>query len=162
MADSHVGVIAGVVSAITGVLALILAGMQYVHNETGEGPAPFTAVKDWWEENNPPPEPEVTPPDGLITIPPDDSEAPTAPQNLRIETQNGCSVTLRWDQSQDNVAVQTYRVYDGSQPIDGIEGQFTSAEVSMFPGETGTFAVLASDARNNESGLSNVVEVTPC
>lgn len=166
MAASHVGVVAGVVSAITGVLALVLAGMQYVHDRTGVGPAPFEVIQDWvtgrdgsgtgTDTGSP------TGGGGGVTIPPIDTAAPSTPQNLRIEARNGCSLTLRWDRSEDNVGVQNYRLYDGSQLAGLVEGQFTSFEVLMFPGEEAKFAVLASDGRSNESGLSNVVLATPC
>lgn len=164
MAASHVGVVASVVSAITGVLALMLAGMQYVHDRYGVGPAPFEAIQDWATGSGGS-ETDTQPPTGggrEVVIPPIDTAAPSTPQNLRIEARNGCSLTLRWDPSEDNVGVQNYRLYDGSQFEGLVEGQFTSFEVSMFPGEEAKFAVLASDGRNNESGLSNVVRATPC
>jgi len=95
-------------------------------------------------------------------VPGPDAEPPTTPQNLRVESKNGCSVTLRWDPPENAVSVFRYRIYDGSTFKGLVDGKFTSYVVQMFPGDEHSFTVLASDARNNESHLSDAVLVNPC
>jgi hypothetical protein len=152
----------GIIAAVTGVLALIVAILQFVHDVYGVGPAPVTSAVNWATGESGSTVPQSSPDGGDNGIPGFDREPPTTPQNLRIESRNGCSVTLKWDPSEDNVSVENYRIFDGSQFKGHVEEEFTTHEVLMFPGDEHGFTVMAVDGRNNQSELSNVVRVPPC
>jgi hypothetical protein len=74
-----------------------------------------------------------------------DNIPPTAPSNLRVVSNTAAGVELAWDPSTDE-SDSDYHVVD---PVCGIG-----------PGTTATFSVLARDALDNVSALSNSVTVT--
>ncbi len=88
-----------------------------------------------------------------------DTQAPTAPSNLRVTGKTSGSVSLAWDASTDNVGVTAYDVYNGSSVATTVSG--TSATVSGLAASTSyTFTVRARDAAGNTSAASNAVSVT--
>ncbi len=89
-----------------------------------------------------------------------DNQKPTVPLNLVVSGQTENSVTLSWDASTDNVGVTGYKVYqNGTVVINSQTG--TSATISNLPENTDlTYNISAFDAQNNESNLSNSVEVS--
>lgn len=88
-----------------------------------------------------------------------DNQKPTAPLNLVVTNQTETSVTLSWSAATDNVGVTGYKVYQNGTIL--INSQTTtSATISnLEAGSNSTYAVSAFDAQNNESNLSNTVEV---
>jgi Zn-dependent metalloprotease/chitodextrinase len=87
-----------------------------------------------------------------------DTQAPTAPSNLRSTGSTTTSVTLAWDASTDNVGVTAYDVYSGSTVATTATG--TSATVTGLAADTAyTFKVLAKDAAGNVSPASTAVTV---
>jgi chitodextrinase len=88
-----------------------------------------------------------------------DTQAPSAPANLRSTGQTPTSVSLAWDASSDNVGVAGYEVYaDGSKISVGTN---TGATVTgLAENAPHTFTVVALDAAGNVSGASNGVSVT--
>lgn len=97
---------------------------------------------------------------GQLQTPSPEGKPLPAPQNLRVESQNGCAVTLTWD-AVDNVSVGNYHLYDNSTFVGLVDGQFNSKVVQMFPGDEPSYTVVASD-KNNMSEPSNTVKVGPC
>jgi chitinase len=88
-----------------------------------------------------------------------DTQAPTAPANLRVTMGASTSVTLEWDASMDNVGVAQYEVLQNSASIGG--GSVTNLTVTgLAPGTSFTFRVRARDAAGNVSALSNQVTAT--
>jgi chitodextrinase len=91
--------------------------------------------------------------------PPGDTEAPTAPQNVRVTGATESSVTLGWNASTDNVAVAGYSLYrDGT-----LTGQTTSTSTTYqgLPcGRSFTFGVSAYDAAGNRSSVSTITAST--
>ncbi|MBL8930545.1 MAG: sulfatase-like hydrolase/transferase [Kineosporiaceae bacterium] len=88
-----------------------------------------------------------------------DGEAPTTPANLSVSSVDHQSVQLTWDAATDNTLVAGYKLYrDGafllSVPTTSIR------DTGLTPVTTYQYAVRAYDAAGNESGQSNVVEVT--
>ncbi|ALG11883.1 hypothetical protein AOZ06_37930 [Kibdelosporangium phytohabitans] len=82
-----------------------------------------------------------------------DTEAPSAPGNVRSSGTTNNSVSLAWDASKDNVAVTGYDVYNGSTLATSVTG--TSATVGGLAADTSyTFTVKAKDAANNVSAAS--------
>ncbi|MDX3658838.1 fibronectin type III domain-containing protein [Streptomyces sp. ID05-26A] len=82
-----------------------------------------------------------------------DSEAPTAPNNLRSTGVTASSVSLAWDASTDNVGVTGYEVLNGSTVATTVTG--TAATVTGLNADTAyTFSVRAVDAAGNQSKLS--------
>ncbi|ONI84058.1 hypothetical protein ALI144C_15200 [Actinosynnema sp. ALI-1.44] len=82
-----------------------------------------------------------------------DTEAPSAPANVRASGTTNNSVSLAWDASKDNVAVTGYDVYNGSTLATSVTG--TSATVGGLAADTSyTFTVKAKDAANNASAAS--------
>ncbi|WP_328875017.1 carbohydrate binding domain-containing protein [Streptomyces sp. NBC_00287] len=88
-----------------------------------------------------------------------DTQAPTAPSNLRSTGKTSSSVSLAWNASTDNVGVTSYDIYRGSSQVLSVSG--TSATVSgLSPSTAYTFTVRARDAAGNASAASNSVSVT--
>ena len=93
------------------------------------------------------------------TQPSADTQAPTAPANLRASMITATSVTLEWDASMDNVGVVQYEVLQNGVSIGG--GSVTNLTVTgLTPGTSFTFRVRARDAAGNLSTLSNQVTAT--
>lgn len=85
-----------------------------------------------------------------------DTEAPTAPGNLRSTGSTSSSVSLAWDASTDNVGVTRYNVYNGAALATTVTG--TAATVSgLTPDTDYTFTVTAEDAAGNKSPAGNKV-----
>ncbi|MDQ3403272.1 MAG: S8 family serine peptidase, partial [Actinomycetota bacterium] len=88
----------------------------------------------------------------------DDTQAPTAPANLRSTGSTSSSVSLAWDASTDNVAVDGYDVYTGSSIATKVTE--TNATVSGLTANTSyTFTVKAKDSSGNVSAASTPVTV---
>ncbi|MGV9452055.1 carbohydrate binding domain-containing protein [Streptomyces sp. NPDC003635] len=88
-----------------------------------------------------------------------DTQAPTAPGNLRSTGKTSSSVSLAWNASTDNVGVTSYDIYSGANQVLSVSG--TSATVSgLSPSTAHTFSVRARDAAGNASAASNSVSVT--
>lgn len=89
----------------------------------------------------------------LIWNPTPDTVAPSAPTNLTgIATSN--SVNLNWTPSTDNVGVVSYQVYVNNVLTTTVATN--SANVAgLTPSTSYTFYIIALDAANNASSLSN-------
>jgi chitodextrinase len=106
----------------------------------------------------------------VVTLPPPDFEAPTAPSNLAATHWNGSAFTLTWSGATDNVMVTNYRVYRNGQllpaqwPIPGVPNNPfppLSYQVTNMPENTAvTFTVTAIDRAGNESAASASFSVT--
>lgn len=88
-----------------------------------------------------------------------DTQAPTAPANLRAPMVTSTSVTLVWDPSTDNVGVTQYEVLQNGASVGS--GSLTNLTVTgLAPATSYTFRVRARDAAGNVSALSNQVTAT--
>ncbi len=88
-----------------------------------------------------------------------DTQAPTAPANLRTTIITSTSVALAWDASTDNVGVVQYEVLQNGALIGG--GAATNLTItSLTPGTSYNFRVRAKDAAGNTSALSNQITAT--
>ncbi len=96
----------------------------------------------------------------IVTTDEPDTEAPTAPANLRSSNLTYLSLDLSWDASTDNVGVAGYEVL--SDPDVGqIIVSSTTAEITGLAPETQyTFTVVAYDAAGNISEESEPHVVT--
>ncbi|MFI1965656.1 glycosyl hydrolase family 8 [Streptomyces pathocidini] len=92
--------------------------------------------------------------------PGEDTEAPTAPGNLRSTGKTHDSVALAWNASQDNVGVTGYDVYRGTTLAAANVTGTTASVNGLTAGTKYTFTVKAKDAAGNVSGQSNTLEVT--
>lgn len=87
-----------------------------------------------------------------------DNEPPTIPANLRETGVTSNSVSLSWNASTDNVAVQSYRVYRDSTAITTITN--TSYTDNNLTANTAyTYTVDAIDTSNNASAQSSPITV---
>lgn len=86
-----------------------------------------------------------------------DTEAPTAPTNLKVTETHENSISLAWDASTDNVAVNRYDVYvDGTYnaTVYSNEAKITG----LNAGRTYSFYVIAKDAAGNKSENSQTIQ----
>ncbi|MDK7375852.1 endonuclease [Weeksella virosa] len=86
-----------------------------------------------------------------------DTESPTAPTNLKVTDTQENSISLTWDASVDNVAVNHYEVYvDGNYRLTvySTEAKITGLEA----GRTYSFYVIAKDAAGNKSENSQTIQ----
>ena len=88
--------------------------------------------------------------------PPADTEAPTDPTALVANNPTENSIDLSWTASTDNTAVTTYIIYvDGTLYTSTNSTATTYTVTGLAPETTYSFTILAKDAANNESSLSN-------
>jgi len=88
-----------------------------------------------------------------------DTQAPTAPASLVASNVAQTTLTLSWNASTDNVGVTGYDVFQGSTNLGTVTG--TSANITgLSPSTAYAFKVRAHDAAGNNSGFSNIVNVT--
>ncbi|MDC1161957.1 GEVED domain-containing protein [Tenacibaculum sp.] len=90
---------------------------------------------------------------------PADTQAPTAPSSLAASSIAQTSLTLNWSASTDNVGVTGYDVYSGSTKLATATG-LTYNVIGLTANTGYAFSVKAKDAAGNESGASNIVNVT--
>ncbi|HEY1016906.1 MAG TPA: fibronectin type III domain-containing protein, partial [Herpetosiphonaceae bacterium] len=84
-----------------------------------------------------------------------DTQAPTAPGNLRSAGATVSTISLAWNASTDNVGVIGYRVYSGTQQLAAIPG--TAYTVSgLAPATRYDFSVRAFDQAGNLSPASAI------
>ncbi len=95
----------------------------------------------------------------VSTLAAPDTQAPTAPANLRTTARTDTSITLAWDAATDNVGVTGYEVYAGASLLSTVTT--LSATVSgLTPNRSYPFTVRALDAAGNRSAASNVLTVS--
>lgn len=88
-----------------------------------------------------------------------DTQAPTAPRNLRITGTTSSSISLAWDAATDNVGVTRYDVVQNAATINGgASTTFTASGLS--PSTTYSYSIRARDAAGNISVPSNQVNAT--
>lgn len=81
---------------------------------------------------------------------PEDTEAPTVPGNLAVDSVTTDSVSLRWIGSTDNTGVIGYRIFRGASEIATVEG-LTFSEGGLPSGVSQSYSVVAFDAAGNVS-----------
>lgn len=86
-----------------------------------------------------------------------DTQAPTAPANLRATVAKGGATKLSWNAATDNTAVTGYRVFRNSTQFATTSGTSWTAKKARG---TWTWHVVAFDQAGNVSGASNSVTVT--
>lgn len=90
----------------------------------------------------------------LIWAPVLDTEAPSAPTNLMASNPTDNTIDLSWTASTDNIGVTSYDIY-----VDNVNSYNTTGTTFTVPGLSPDtnycFNVVAKDAANNESSLSN-------
>ena len=88
-----------------------------------------------------------------------DTEAPSTPANLVLNSTSTASASLSWSPSTDNIAVSYYKIF-----VNGVfhsNSSTRTATVSgLMQGTTYTFYVVAADAAGNFSPQSNTVTGT--
>jgi chitodextrinase len=94
-----------------------------------------------------------------------DTEAPTAPGNLRwIEDRTDCEVVVAWDHSSDNVDAQSsleYEVYVNGVFSDLSFGGNIIHTYGARGAATSTFTIRAVDRSGNTSAPSSALTLTP-
>ncbi|MCL6456534.1 MAG: fibronectin type III domain-containing protein [Gorillibacterium sp.] len=89
-----------------------------------------------------------------------DTQAPTAPSNLRSTATTTSSITLAWTASTDNVGVTGYNIYRSSSLIGSVSGTtFSYTNTGLTANTTYSYTVKAQDAASNLSSDSNSISV---
>ncbi|MEU7524487.1 PQQ-dependent sugar dehydrogenase [Saccharothrix sp. NPDC042600] len=91
---------------------------------------------------------------------PPDTQAPTAPTNLRSTGRTATSVDLAWTAATDNVAVTGYQVFRDGAQTGAADGTSTTVG-GLTAGTAYRFTVRARDAAGNLSAFSNEITATP-
>lgn len=87
-----------------------------------------------------------------------DTQAPTAPKNLKSDLQTVTSISLKWSESTDNNAVTGYDVYRNGVRV-GSTNKTEFIDDRLKSNTSYTYYVVAYDAMHNESDWSNIIEV---
>ncbi|SDC95727.1 Chitinase A, N-terminal domain [Paenibacillus sp. UNCCL117] len=91
----------------------------------------------------------------------DDEILPTAPGNLRLDSQTSESVEVSWDASSDNVAVKEYHVFANGERKAVVPAGILTAKIGgLSMGNAYTFTVKAVDTSDNLSKASNELAIT--
>ncbi len=91
----------------------------------------------------------------------EDTEPPSTPTGLTA-TENGTDVDLDWNQSTDNVGLQSYLIFRNGSYLDWAPGNITTYTHTNAPqGVPGTYFVRAVDVSNNQSANSDTVTISP-
>ena len=93
-----------------------------------------------------------------VTVKNGDAQAPTAPTDLKSTATTYNRVSLSWTASTDNTAVTAYRVLRDNNVIATVTA-LNYADATIAAGSSYTYHVVAVDASNNASPLSNTVQV---
>jgi chitodextrinase len=89
-----------------------------------------------------------------------DTQAPTAPTNLRATSVSATSVSLAWNASTDNVGIRRYRIYLGSNTNHYTSTTNLNISIgNLKPSTSYTFRVRAVDTSNNLSPYSSSLTV---
>src|SRR5436190_1981439 len=91
--------------------------------------------------------------DPTFTVSSSDTVAPTTPTGLGVASATQASISLAWNASSDNVAVNGYNVYRGGS-LAGTSTTTSFTAGSLTCGTTYTFTVQAKDAAGNLSAQS--------
>ncbi|HSH18246.1 MAG TPA: cohesin domain-containing protein [Candidatus Saccharimonadales bacterium] len=87
-----------------------------------------------------------------------DTQAPTAPGNLRIMARTAYSIAITWNASTDNIGVAGYHIYrDGVFLADSTSLSYT--DKGLQSSTRYTYTVRAFDADANVSSLSSALQV---
>ena len=90
-----------------------------------------------------------------------DTEAPSVPSNLTASNTTQNSTDLTWTASTDNVGVSGYDILQDGSVVASVSGTTTNYQVTgLSPNTSYAFRVRANDAAGNQSGNSNVANVT--
>lgn len=104
----------------------------------------------------PPPTPTPTP---TPTPLPPDTQAPSAPVDLKATVVSSTQVNLTWTASTDNVGVTKYDIFRNDQYFTSTtDTKLTNS--NLIPSTSYTYHVKGKDAANNNSAASNKVTVT--
>ncbi|MBC8108843.1 MAG: NPCBM/NEW2 domain-containing protein, partial [Anaerolineae bacterium] len=85
-----------------------------------------------------------------------DTQAPTAPTNLRTTSITTNSIALAWDASTDNVGVAGYEIYRNSVKV-GTSTTTTYNDTNLAANTTYVYTIKAYDAVPNLSGFSTSI-----
>jgi chitodextrinase len=90
-----------------------------------------------------------------------DTQAPSVPGNLTVNSTTAASVTLGWTASTDppNAGVAGYRIFRGGTEI-GTTQQTTFTDTGRTPSTTYTYQVRAYDAAGNQSAAAPIEATT--
>jgi chitodextrinase len=88
-----------------------------------------------------------------------DSQAPSAPTNLRATSGTTTTIAVAWSASNDNVGVTGYDLYRGSSKVGSVDGtSYTFAGLAC--GTSHTLGVEARDAAGNRSTRATIAHST--
>ncbi len=94
-----------------------------------------------------------------VTIPPPDTQPPTAPTGLTATAAGANQINLTWTASTDNVGVAGYMVFRNASRVGTTSSLFYS-DTGLSANTTYTYTVSAFDAAGNVSPLSNPAVAT--
>ncbi|GGG17668.1 fibronectin type III domain-containing protein [Paenibacillus aceti] len=88
-----------------------------------------------------------------------DTTKPSTPTNLTLVTMTNNSVTLKWDESTDNVGVVAYDIFEGTNLVATVVLP-SGGVINLLPNTPYKFTVVARDAAGNKSSPSAPLNVT--
>lgn len=102
----------------------------------------------------------ITAYDVTLPVPPPDTEAPTVPDNLTLQSKTDRSITINWTESTDNVAVTGYELWIDSSFSETLSIGSSYLITGLTASTVYSIQLLAFDAANNKSALSTALSVT--
>ena len=96
----------------------------------------------------------------VLYVSPPDTQAPTAPGNLRLQSATNTTLRLAWDEGIDNIGIIRYEVYSGTAVLAATDGFPAATVTGLTPGTSYTLVVRARDAVGNLSPASAPLTAT--
>ena len=88
-----------------------------------------------------------------------DVTAPSKPNNFKVDSKTATSVTLAWDKSEDNVAIEGYDIYIDDEKV-GFTSNNTITITGLIPNTVNKYRILARDTSGNVSDFTESIEFT--
>jgi len=99
----------------------------------------------------------VSKPSSTITIRTlSDEEVPTVPANVQIVSITETSITIKWDEAEDNIGIKEYEIFRNGVSV-GKTSNLSYTDNGLEPDTEYSYAVRAIDTEKNASELSEAV-----
>ncbi|MCM1315478.1 MAG: PKD domain-containing protein, partial [Muribaculaceae bacterium] len=95
--------------------------------------------------------------DKLTVVTEKDTESPSVPQNLKVHSITGSSITIMWNPSTDNVETVGYKIFRDDKEIAEVTGKTVYKDLKLNENSEYTYKIKAYDLAGNCSDFSDSV-----
>ena len=99
--------------------------------------------------------------DKLYVVTEKDTERPSIPQNFKVHSRTGSSITIMWNPSADNVETVGYKIFRNDEEIAEVISETVYKDTKLVADKEYTYKIKAYDAAGNCSDFSDSVSSYP-